>query len=175
MASLAEQTLTIQTQLDLVKPGYRTSEFWMTVAMHALTLLLASGAFKPGTPWASVAAIAGSALAQMRYTGGRHGLKSDAINQLPASTPAAEPDPSKGTIARDLIAVLLIGLLLLSGCTYAKRGDFEILRFGYDTKIGKLDYTRDAEGERLQVNDLNSKASAVEALSEAIKRIPVAK
>lgn len=71
-----------------------------------------------------------------------------------------------------------VGLLFVQlnlGCTYAKRGDFTLLRFGYDTKIGKLDYSRDGEGEHLKVSDLDSKATAAETLNEAVKRIPVMK
>lgn len=76
------------------------------------------------------------------------------------------------------LVFVLVGLLFVQlnlGCTFAKRGDFMLVRFGYDTQIGRLEYTRDGEGERLRVNDLDSKATAADTLNEAVKRIPVGK
>lgn len=73
------------------KPGYKTTEFWLTAALHLLTLLIASGLLHTGSPFASIAAIAMSALTQLQYTSGRNTVKSETLNAQP--TPAPTPTP----------------------------------------------------------------------------------
>lgn len=51
-----------------VKPGYQSTEFWLTALAHVLTLLVMSGAFPSESVWEKVAAFALSALAQLGYS-----------------------------------------------------------------------------------------------------------
>lgn len=87
------------------KPGWRTSEFWLTLAVHALTFLIASEALPVGSIWEKVAAFALSALSQAAYTTARGKVKA-----------AAELPPPAGS--RMTLNVLLLALLLplLGGC-----------------------------------------------------------
>lgn len=57
------------------KPGYRTTEFWLTVAMHFLTLLIASGVFAPESAGAKITALILSALTQLSYNFSRAAVK----------------------------------------------------------------------------------------------------
>ena len=57
-------------------PGYKTTEFYLTLLVHLLTFFTASGIL-PSTHWAiKVAAFVMSALAQAGYTYGRSLVKS---------------------------------------------------------------------------------------------------
>lgn len=51
-----------------VKPGYKTSEFWLTVAASVIGLLLASGLIHAGTPIDRVVGLAASVLGTLGYT-----------------------------------------------------------------------------------------------------------
>lgn len=51
-----------------MKPGYKTTEFWLTVAAQVVGLLAASGALAPDSPWARIVGLAVSALTAMGYT-----------------------------------------------------------------------------------------------------------
>lgn len=50
------------------KPGYKTTEFWLTVAASAIGLLLASGMIHAGTPIDRVVGLAASVLGTLGYT-----------------------------------------------------------------------------------------------------------
>ena len=54
----------------MVKAGWRTTEFWLTVSAHVVGAVLASGAVD-GTVWAQVAGVAAMALASLGYSASR--------------------------------------------------------------------------------------------------------
>jgi len=67
-----------------MKPGYKTTEFWLTTAATLLGLLLASGVLDDlaATHWAvKAAAAAGSLLAALGYTVSRGGVKCQEMRQ----------------------------------------------------------------------------------------------
>ena len=60
------------------KPGFKTTEFWLTAIAEILGLLMASGFIAGGNKWAPIIGIAISALAAMGYTSNRSKIK---VNQ----------------------------------------------------------------------------------------------
>jgi len=50
-----------------MKAGWKSTEFWATVAAALIGALIATGAVE-GTPWAKVAGVAGVALASLGYS-----------------------------------------------------------------------------------------------------------
>lgn len=58
-----------------IKPGYKTSEFWLKLAALALTALYASGVIPTSGPVTQVAAIAATMLGALGYTVSRTLLK----------------------------------------------------------------------------------------------------
>ena len=61
--------------MDETKPGYQTTEFWLTTATVVVGLLLASGAFPDDGGVVRVLGIASSALAAMGYSWSRARVK----------------------------------------------------------------------------------------------------
>lgn len=59
-----------------VKPGYKTTEFWMSALVAVIGLVVASGAVPAGGPWERGIAFIASALATMGYTASRATAKS---------------------------------------------------------------------------------------------------
>lgn len=57
------------------KPGYKTTEFWLTLLMHLVTALLLSGAFPDTHMVVKAATLVASVLAQLGYTAARVRLK----------------------------------------------------------------------------------------------------
>jgi hypothetical protein len=57
------------------KPGYRTTEFWLSAAASLVGLLLASGALAPESGWSRAAGLLASALAAMGYSVSRGAAK----------------------------------------------------------------------------------------------------
>jgi len=53
------------------KPGFKTSEFWLTAAATIVGLLVASGAFADAGPIGKALALLASALATAGYSYGR--------------------------------------------------------------------------------------------------------
>ena len=58
-----------------MKPGYKTTEFWLSVAAAVLGGLMASGTIVPESTEAQVIGLAASALVALGYTGARLSLK----------------------------------------------------------------------------------------------------
>lgn len=54
-----------------MKPGYKTTEFWLTVIASVGSLLIASGALIEGSALASIVATIVSGLATLGYSAGR--------------------------------------------------------------------------------------------------------
>lgn len=72
-----------ETQMEH-KPGYKTTEFWMTLAAMTLTQLVASGAIPTGSPTQSYITEALLILGALGYHAGRVITKS-------AASPAVDP------------------------------------------------------------------------------------
>lgn len=58
-----------------MKPGYKTTEFWLSVAAAVLGGLMASGTIVPESTEAQVIGLAAAALVALGYTGARLSLK----------------------------------------------------------------------------------------------------
>lgn len=58
-----------------VKPGYKSSEFWLTLFVHLLTAFVAAGILPETHVAVKVASFALSALAHLGYTSARAKLK----------------------------------------------------------------------------------------------------
>lgn len=57
------------------KPGYKTTEFWLSLCAVALGAVVGSGAIPVDGPWVQVVALLNTALVAMGYTGSRLTLK----------------------------------------------------------------------------------------------------
>lgn len=68
-----------------VKPGYKTTEFWLSLAATILSALFASGALTNNTALA-IAGMAATVLTALGYKVSRAMVKSAASAQLPAAT-----------------------------------------------------------------------------------------
>lgn len=58
-----------------VKPGYKTTEFWLSFAAMILGFAVASGVIPAGSAWDQAIGLVVAGLAAMGYTGARAGLK----------------------------------------------------------------------------------------------------
>ena len=58
-----------------MKPGFKTTEFWITVVVTVVSLLLASGAFEEASGVGKVLALAAAALASAGYSVARGVVK----------------------------------------------------------------------------------------------------
>lgn len=67
----------------MTKPGYKTTEFWLTLGAQLVGALLASGAIHDDTGFGKALGVAAIALASMGYSASR------------ALTKAADPAPEK--------------------------------------------------------------------------------
>lgn len=56
------------TPVEVVKPGYKTSEFWLTAGATLAGLAIASGAIPDTGIWPKVVALVTAAFAAMGYT-----------------------------------------------------------------------------------------------------------
>jgi len=57
------------------KPGYKTSEFWLTTLVTLTGLLTASGVIQSGSSWDKIVGLVVSALAAMGYSASRGSVK----------------------------------------------------------------------------------------------------
>lgn len=62
--------------MDNVKPGWKTTEFWMSLAAMIIGALLASGAFADGSMVAKILGGAMAAMSGLGYTASRAKVKS---------------------------------------------------------------------------------------------------
>lgn len=65
---------TIDEKADL-KPGYKTTEFWLSLAAVVVGAVAASGVVPAESVWERVIGLVVSALAAVGYTGARLSLK----------------------------------------------------------------------------------------------------
>jgi hypothetical protein len=66
-----------------MKPGYKTSEFWLSLAAMVVGALLASGILPADSTWLKLVGMASSVLATIGYTGSRMVAKrTDTIAKL---------------------------------------------------------------------------------------------
>lgn len=75
---MAEETTTETPTTNPVKPGYKTTEFWLSVAACALGAFAASGALPDENVVMKIVGLAVSALAAMGYTVSRFMVKNGA-------------------------------------------------------------------------------------------------
>lgn len=61
-----------------IKPGWKTTEFWLTVAAQVVGMLLASGVVHDGSGFAQALGVAATALAAAGYSVSRGKVKADA-------------------------------------------------------------------------------------------------
>ena len=57
------------------KPGFKTTEFWLSLAAVGLGAVIGSGAIPTDGPWVQIVALLNTALVAMGYTGSRLTLK----------------------------------------------------------------------------------------------------
>ena len=57
------------------KPGWRTTEFWLSFAAVAVGTVIASGALPAESVWERIAGLAVAGLSALGYTGARRALK----------------------------------------------------------------------------------------------------
>jgi hypothetical protein len=65
-----------------MKPGYKTTEFWLTMAAFIVGALIASGALTDGSTALKVVAFVGSALTALGYTAVRGFAKGKEVTTL---------------------------------------------------------------------------------------------
>lgn len=65
------------TDTPPVKPGYATTEFWLTAVVTLIGLLVASGAIPTESSWGKLLGLAASALASMGYSASRATVKAN--------------------------------------------------------------------------------------------------
>ncbi len=58
-----------------VKPGYKTTEFWLTAVAQVVSVLVASGIVPTEGPWAQAVALVTGVLATLGYQAGRAKVK----------------------------------------------------------------------------------------------------
>jgi len=61
--------------MDTPKPGYKTTEFWLSLVAMALGAVMASGVIAPETTWERVIGLVIAGLTSLGYTGARLKLK----------------------------------------------------------------------------------------------------
>jgi hypothetical protein len=73
------------------KPGYKTTEFWLTLLATLVGLLLSSGVLGTGTQWEAIAGVIASSLAALGYAGSRATTKQAASDAASSFTFAPPP------------------------------------------------------------------------------------
>lgn len=58
-----------------MKPGYKTTEFWLTLIATVVSALVATGLIGPDTQAAKIAAVITMVLASLGYTAARASIK----------------------------------------------------------------------------------------------------
>lgn len=66
-----------ETPAPVTKPGYKTTEFWITVVVALTGLAMASGAIHEGSGWDKAIGLIASTLAAMGYSASRGNVKSN--------------------------------------------------------------------------------------------------
>jgi hypothetical protein len=61
------------------KPGYMTTEFWISLIAAAVGACLTLGVFKTGSPWEKIIGVLSMTLAAIGYTAGRSAVKAAAL------------------------------------------------------------------------------------------------
>jgi len=62
--------------MDEIKPGWKTTEFWLSAAVSLIGLLMASGVIEPGGAWDKIVGLASAALSSLGYSASRGQVKS---------------------------------------------------------------------------------------------------
>lgn len=72
---MADEPINVNVTTSTTKPGFKTSEFWITTAITLVGLLLASGVLKTDSPYAQIAGLVAATLKGMTYTQSRANVK----------------------------------------------------------------------------------------------------
>lgn len=72
---------------DAPKPGWKSSEFYLSTAAMLLGVLMASGIIHPGTAWDKAIGLAVTALAGMGYTVSRAIVKGTSLPPVTINQP----------------------------------------------------------------------------------------
>jgi hypothetical protein len=80
-------------QPNEIKPGYRTTEFWLSAAAAAVGLLMASGLLVEGSALAQSVGLIATALSAMGYSAARGKAKT-----------AAAPADEKTPVRKDMLS-----------------------------------------------------------------------
>lgn len=72
-----------------MKPGYKTTEFWLSAVTTLIGLLMTSGVIMPGSTWDKAIGLGMAALATMGYTASRGNVKASAAD--PGTSYPADP------------------------------------------------------------------------------------
>lgn len=83
----------LETEIAEHKPGYKTTEFWLSMAVTFLSALYASGLIGQGSTAAKVIALAITMLTSLGYTRSRARIKTGAKPRRRKH----HPDPPKET------------------------------------------------------------------------------
>lgn len=67
-----------------MKPGYKTTEYWLTIAAFLIGALIASGVLADGGQTFKIVSFIGAALSALGYTASRGFVKAAEAKALPA-------------------------------------------------------------------------------------------
>ena len=73
-----------------ITPGYKTTEFWLTVAAQVAGVLTVSGVFAPGSQAAQITALAVMVLAALGYSFNRSAVKTASLPTLGSDIPSVK-------------------------------------------------------------------------------------
>jgi hypothetical protein len=82
--------------MDINTKGYKSTEFWLSLAAVLVGAIMASGVVPDESGWAKVIGLIASVLAALGYTAGRSLFKANkakAIAMMEAASEAADTDP----------------------------------------------------------------------------------
>lgn len=77
------------------KPGYKTTEFWLSFAVTVTGIVVSSGAVTPGSYWERAIGVIAATLAALGYTSSRAKVKSEGPPHVTVVHPSADRSASK--------------------------------------------------------------------------------
>jgi hypothetical protein len=127
-----------------MKPGYKTTEFWITILVQLINGLIQCGLLGEGTTLKAVS-FASAALNALVYAISRAHVKT--YDDVPAATPPVAPSAREGGFLKVELNLLLIFVLLaagvLIGCTWLRATGKEVAH-------GVVDCTKGAAADAVK-------------------------
>ena len=74
MANIGEVTVKVKAEVE-AKPGYKTTEFWLSTAASVVAMIVAAGIVETGGTWDKAIALVVMALSSMGYRASRANVK----------------------------------------------------------------------------------------------------